>query len=234
MKKLISLALLLLSAVTLQSQQYKPMNQPYVDQRWYNFGFLVGLHTQDLSFTHAPVINGDADAIYVEQPGFSPGFSVGLLTNLRISDHFSFRISPTIHFGSKNVEFIDRQTSLVVETQDIRSTYLMVPFNVKYAGRRLNNVRPYLVTGLSMGFDLTRKKDQELLLKPMNTFLEFGAGFEFYFQYFKLIPEFKFCLGLSNVLEKSRPDLTNSDYERYTRGLDKIEARMLVFTLYFE
>lgn len=233
MKKFLLLTLLLVASAA-QAQQYKPMNQPYVDQRWYNFGFLVGLHTQDLSFTHAPSIANDANAVLVEQPGFSPGFSVGLLTNLRMNDHFSFRISPTIHFGNKNVEFIDRQSSQVIEKQDIKSTYLMAPFNIKYAGRRLNNVRPYLVTGLSLGFDLTRKKDQELLLKPMNTFWEIGAGFEFYFQYFKLIPEFKFCLGLGDVLEKNRPDLTNPELSRFTNSLDRIGARMLVFSLYFE
>ncbi|MGL5730732.1 MAG: porin family protein [Bacteroidales bacterium] len=210
------------------------MNQPFVDLRSYNFGFSIGMHTQDLHFTHQGINGGNTRIIYAEQPSFTPGFNVGLLANFRMNHYFSFRISPTLFFGSKTVQFIDYESSTYLEKQDIRSTYLLFPFNVKYHAFRFNNARPYLVGGISIGFDLTCKKDQPLLLKPMNAFLEFGVGCDFYFPYFKLIPELKFCLGLPDVLEKEREDLTNPDYAPYTKALDKVTSRLLVFSLYFE
>ena len=234
MKKIILLFILLTTALSSYSQEYKPMNQPYVDMRWYNFGFSIGMHTQDLNFTHNGILDENGRIIYAEQPSFSPGFNVGLLANFRLNHYFSFRISPTLFFGSKSVQFIEQGTSNILQEQDIRSTYLLFPFNIKYAARRLNNARPYLVTGLSAGFDLTRKKDLPVLLESFNTYLEFGFGCEFYFQYFKLIPEIKLCLGLGDVLVHKRTDLTNIDYLPYTNALDKATSRLLVFSLYFE
>lgn len=234
MKKIIFLFVLLMTVSSSYSQEYKPMNQPYVDMRWYNFGFSIGMHTQDLNFTHNGIQDENGRIIYAEQPSFSPGFNVGLLANFRLSHYFSFRVSPTLFFGSKTVQFIEQGTTNILQEQDIRSTYLLFPFNIKYAARRLNNARPYLVTGLSAGFDLTRKKDLPVLLESFNTYFEFGFGCEFYFQYFKLIPEIKVCLGLGDVLVHKRTDLTNLDYLPYTNALDKATSRLLVFSLYFE
>ncbi|MGL4779321.1 MAG: porin family protein [Bacteroidales bacterium] len=218
----------------LSAQKYRPMNQPYIDLRPYNLGFSLGMHTQDLHFTHTGIYDNSKKIIYAEQPSFTPGFNAGLLANFRMSHYFSFRFSPTLFFGSKTVQFIDYESSTYLEKQNIRSTYLLFPFNVKYHAFRFNNARPYLVGGISFGFDLTRKKDQPLLLKPMNSYLEFGVGCDFYFPYFKLIPEIKFCLGLSDVLDKERKDLTNLDYAPYTKALNKVTSRLLVFSLYFE
>lgn len=234
MKKIRLILFLFTAAISSFSQEYKPMNQPYVDMRWYNFGFSIGMHTQDLNFSHNGVIDEKGRVIYAEQPSFSPGFNVGLLANFRISEYFSFRISPTLLFGSKNIQFIEQGTTNILQEQEIRSTYLLCPFNIKYAARRLNNSRPYLMTGLSFGFDLTRKKDMPVLLDSFNSYLEFGFGCEFYFQYFKLIPELKICLGLGDVLQHKRPDLTNMDWLPYTNALDKATSRLLVFSVYFE
>ncbi|MGL5318053.1 MAG: porin family protein [Bacteroidales bacterium] len=234
MKKIKSILFLLLISLPLFCQEYKPMNQPYIDMRWYNFGFSIGMHTQDLNFSHNGIMDEHGRTIYAEQPSFSPGFNVGLLANFRISEHVSFRISPTLLFGSKNIQFIDYGTNTMLEEQDIRSTYLLCPFNLKYAAKRLNNARPYLMTGLSFGFDLTPKKDQPLLLKGFNSYLEFGFGCEFYFQYFKLIPELKVCLGMGDVLQHKRTDLTNLEWLPYTKAIDKATSRLLVFSVYFE
>lgn len=234
LKKLVIFLPFLFFSYCLSAQIYKPMNQPFVDLRPYNFGFSIGMHTQDLEFSHTDVYDDKTRLIYAEQPSFTPGFNVGLLASFRMSHYFSFRVSPTLFFGSKTVQFIDYESSEYLMKQDIRSTYLLFPFNIKYHAFRFNNVRPYIVGGISFGFDLTRKKDQPLLLKPMNSYLEFGVGCDFYFPYFKLIPEIKFCLGLSDMLDKERKDLTNLDYAPYTKALNKVTSRLLVFSLYFE
>ena len=64
--------------------------------------------------------------------------------------------------------------------------------------------------------------------------IEVGLGCDFYLPYFKLIPELKFCFGLSNVIDKDRKDLNDKTLLKYTDAVDKISSKMVVLTLYFE
>ena len=64
--------------------------------------------------------------------------------------------------------------------------------------------------------------------------IEVGFGCDFYLPYFKLIPELKFCFGLSNVIDKDRKDLNDKTLLKYTDAVDKITSKMVVLTLYFE
>lgn len=62
-----------------------------------------------------------------------------------------------------------------------------------------------------------------------------GLGCDFYLPYFKLNPEIRFCLGLTDVLQRRRPDLAD-DPQRMdiTRSLLKARSKMIVLTFYFE
>jgi len=82
--------------------------------------------------------------------------------------------------------------------------------------------------------DLTSKKHALLATKPLNVALEFGLGVDIYLPFFKLIPELKFCLGLSNILKKDRDDLTDSTQLIFTEGVDKAKMNMVVLSFYFE
>ena len=53
--------------------------------------------------------------------------------------------------------------------------------------------------------------------------------------FFKLIPELKFCFGLTDVLDHNRPDLADEpDKMKYTQSLTKAVSQMVVLTFYFE
>lgn len=64
--------------------------------------------------------------------------------------------------------------------------------------------------------------------------LEAGMGCDVYLPFFKLIPELKFCFGLTNVLQKNRKDLTDSSQLIYTQSVDKATIGMVVLSFYFE
>ena len=112
--------------------------------------------------------------------------------------------------------------------------YAAATMYVKYAAQRFNNYRPYVLAGIAPMVDLTVRKQKELLTHRFDLAFEMGFGCDFYLPFFKLIPELKFCFGLTNLLVKERGDLIDKNLLKYTQSLDDVTSRMLVLTLYFE
>lgn len=219
------------------AQERKVQNRPYIDMRQWHYGFLFGLHVQDLEFTNNAYVHtledGTQESWFTDVAAYNPGFSVGVLGELYLTEHLALRFIPTMHFGDKMVYFRE-QLSGTVEKQNVKSTYFSVPVNVKYAAQRFNNYRPYVVAGLAPMLDLTVKKQKALLTQRFDLALELGFGCDFYLPFFKLIPELKFCFGLTNLLVKDRSDLIDKNLLKYTQSLDGASSRMVVLTFYFE
>ena len=221
----------------IHAQERKIQNRPYLDDRVWHYGFLVGLNIQDLAIANngLPYINsnGVAEYWYADVPEYTPGFSVGILGELKANDWMSVRMIPTMHFGDKKVVFKEQRSGNVVE-QYIKSTYLSIPVDLKINAARFNNYRPYVVTGLAPTFDLTVKKGKELLVKPSDVMFEVGMGLDLYYPFFKMIPELKFCFGLNSIIDRYRTDLTDPSLLKYSRSVDDLHNGMIVITLYFE
>lgn len=219
------------------AQERKVQNRPYIDMRRWHYGFLFGLHMQDLEFTNNGYVHtlddGSQESWFADVAAYNPGFSVGVLGELRLTEYVSLRFVPTMHFGDKMVCFREQNSGAEVK-QNIKSTYLSVPVDVKYAAQRFNNYRPYVIAGLAPMADLTVKKQKELLTRRFDLAFEVGFGCDFYLPFFKLIPEVKFCFGLADLLVKDRSDLIDKNLLKYTLSLDGASSRMMVFTLYFE
>jgi hypothetical protein len=223
----------------ISAQNFMDQNQPMVDFKRLHFGYLVGLNSQDLHFSHTG-IDQNGNKIYSEIPSYSPGFTVGLVGDLALTQYFNLRTVPSLHFGSKDIVY-NNQTGVNIGKETIKSNYLMVPLELKYSSLRLNNSRPYLIFGGAAAYDLASKKDPEDLirLKKLNYFLEIGVGCDLYFEYFKLNPELKICIGLNNVLDKDRPELFDDKGNalpnlQYTNALSKVTSNMIVLSFFFE
>jgi hypothetical protein len=214
--------------------QSKVQYLQYEDLKPYHFGFLIGLNTQDLIFQHSGTPDANGNRWYANVPSYTPGFSVGIIGDLRLADFMSLRLTPTIHFGSKDVAIISDATDATIEKEAIRSNYIMIPLNLRYRGARSNNFRPYLTSGFSVGIDMGRNKQEPILLTPINLYWEIGTGCDFYLPYFRLVPELKFCLGLGDILVHNRSDEESDAYLKYTNAFDKVTSRLLVFSLQFE
>ena len=235
--RLMAMAVMLCGAHQLGAQERKVQNRPYIDMRRWHYGFLVGTHFQDIEFTNNASIHtteeGTQEAWFADVASYTPGFSVGVLGELRMTEHVALRFVPTMHFGDKAVTFREQQSG-TMEWQAIKSTYLTVPVEVKYSAQRFNNYRPYVLAGLAPMLDLTVKRQRALLVQRADVAVEVGLGCDFYLPFFKLIPELKFCFGLSDILVKDRSDLTDKNLLKYTQALDKATSRMMVLTFYFE
>lgn len=171
---------------------------------------------------------------------WNPGFSVGVLADLRINRHFSLRVLPTMHFGQKHLVFrnlneLNEYGQPTFETQDLKNTYISVPVDLKFAAERFNNYRPYVVAGVNPMLNLSGKDQDYVQLKGHDLMLEVGLGCDFYLPFFKLIPELKFCYGLTNALDKNHIDeLRDVNKLPYARSISDVRTKMIVLTFYFE
>lgn len=212
----------------------KVINRPYADQRPWHLGFSVGLFASDLMFTHNGLVTESGEQWRLDQPNYQPGFCVNGLFNLRLNDYFSVRFTPGMYFGSRDISMLDVNNG-GKERQNIKSTYVVLPVDLKYSAMRWRNARPYLVAGVLPAIDVSKKRSDILQLKSGDMMLSVGFGFDFYLPYFKFSPELKFCFGLTDVLQHERPDLAdNPDKFKYTQSLSKAVSKMFVLTFYFE
>lgn len=233
MKRIFIILLSFVFSLGVNAQIKKIQNRPYIDQRRLHYGFLIGLHTQDLKFENNGYITKDGESWFVDVASYSPGFSVGVLGELYLTKDLALRLIPTLHFGDKTVIFKE-QNSKEETRQQIKSTYLSLPFDLKFSAERFNNYRPYVMAGVNPMADLSIKKNGVLLLKSADCYIEAGLGCDFYLPFFKLIPELKFCFGLSNLLKTDRSDLNDKTLLKYTQSVNQINSRMIVLSFYFE
>lgn len=209
-------------------------NLPYADGKAWHLGFSVGMHVQDISITHNGFVTDEGKTWFVEQPSYSPGFCVNGLVDFRLNDFFNIRLSPGLWFGSRNVKMVDLSMGGEA-SQNIKSTFVVLPIDLKFSALRYRNSRPYISTGLMGAIDVSKKQRDYIKFKPTDLYLTFGLGCDFYLPFFKFLPEIKFCLGMTDILDHKRPDLQDDPGRmEITRSLRKVKSKMFVFTFYFE
>ena len=233
MKRAITYILLLLLPLFAVAQERKVQNKPYIDFRRLHYGFFIGVHAQDMEFANNGFVTENGETWYADIANYNPGFSVGVLADLRLNTYMSLRAIPTMHFGQNTVRFRE-QNSGETSKQSLKTTYIAVPVHVKFAAERFNNYRPYVTAGVSPMWNLTVKKQQQLLLKKFDFMIEVGFGCDFYLPFFKLIPELKFSFSPLDVLKKERNDLLDANYLKFTKSVDGVTSKMITLSLYFE
>ncbi len=221
----------------------KILNRQYADMKKLHFGFSVGMNFQDINITNNGFISEDGEQWWADVPQHSPGFCVNVLADWRLGKHFNLRVSPGMYFGNKVIQY---RNSLGVadevadnthlrQSQNLKSTYLVLPIDLKISSLRYHNVRPYVTTGIMPVWDLSKASTDQLRVKKQDVMLTVGMGLDVYLPFFKFCPEVKFCFGLRSIFDKNRPDLQdNPETMRFTNSVDKIQNNMVVLTFNFE
>ena len=131
------LVLALLACAPIEAQKRKVQNRPYLDLRRLHYGFLFGLNIQDLELQNNGFVDPESgEQWYADVDNYNPGFSVGVLGELRLNSHLALRVSPTMHFGQKHVLFHE-QLSGRDSTQNLKSSYISLPVDLKIAIQQL-------------------------------------------------------------------------------------------------
>lgn len=242
------LMMMLVVATVAAAQQRKVQNKPYIDLRPLHFGIHIGLNMQDVELRNVGpqfiMMSEDEESVertvLCDADTWNPGFSVGVVADMRLSQHFSLRFVPTMHFGSKHLVFRDLQDLNDAgqpreTTQDMKNTYIAVPVDLKFSAQRFNNYRPYMMAGVSPMLNLTAKDQDYIHLKRFDAMAEVGFGCDYYLPFFKLIPELKFCFSLADVFDKKHAnELTDINKQVFARSVNIAMSKMIVLTLYFE
>ena len=113
MKKISLIIISMIIAMTnAMAQERTVENRPYTDLRPFHFGVLVGSHLQDLELQNVgpyTIVNEDGTQndvfISADQDRFDAGFNVGVLGELRLTQHLQFRVAPAMYFGSRRLMF---------------------------------------------------------------------------------------------------------------------------------
>src|SRR6056297_3985911 len=182
------------------------LNYQEVDYKKIHFGFTVGFNTMDFKLTPTMNTYGVDEAMLVpEINNLTPGFHVAVISSLRLNEYFDLRFLPGISLGQRNILFYDENNQIDSEMK-IESTFIDIPFVIKYKATRINNTRPYLIGGINIRRDMARNKefnedeDIYIKLKPLDFYYEIGFGFDFYLAYFKFSTEIKYSVGTLNVV----------------------------------
>ena len=247
MKRTLLMFTLCLTALMAMAQERKVQNKPYTDLRPLHLGILVGMNLQDIELENVgpqSILQEDGtmktQTIVCDDDKWNAGFSVGVLADLRISQHLNLRFTPTMHFGAKHLTFYN-MTELTAEgrltelTQDMKTTYMSFPLDLKFSAERWNNYRPYIIAGVNQLVNLTSKNQDYLQLKRADTMIEVGLGCDLYLPFFKLIPELKFCYSLTNAIDWRHADeLQDTNKRMYANAVKSAQTKMFVLTFYFE
>ncbi len=227
------LALVGLPAMTAVAQKQKIKNLPYYDQRLLHWGFSFGFSMPTISIAHSG--SEAAEGWWATCPRVNPSFQVGLMGDLAITEHLNFRATPFLYFQERKVRF-ERQTLEGRERTDqqLKTTYIEIPLTFKISTRRINNYRPYMVAGAHFDMDIAKAKETPIVFNRFDFGIHIGMGCDFYLPFFKLAPEFRFNLGLLDMIDHKREDLQDKTMMPYTEALKSARNTGLSFILWFE
>jgi hypothetical protein len=235
LRKQVILLLFILLCCTQSLFAQKEIFRRNHDDLVYYFGLTLGYN---YSFLH---IDKSAnfltnDSIMSVDPGSSGGIAMGLMATARLTDHWQVRANPQLIIGgSKYIAYTLSKSKAgepLFQNQTLPSTIVSFPFQLKFNSDRIGNFRTYLLGGIKFDTDLssnsTARNSEELVKLKKNDFgFEFGMGFNFYLPFVTISPEIKISNGLSNIHQLD-PTL------KYSNVLDKIQSRMVVFSIHFE
>lgn len=219
---------------TAYGQERVLQHRPYIDLRKFHYGFFVGGHGQSIKLTTNGFIQSSTGRQwFAVNDRYDLGFQVGVLGEWRLTSHFALRLSPSIYFGNNHIVFRDQPTGDQL-IQNMKTSLVTLPIEVKVSAPRFNNYRPYVIGGIMPSYDLTRRQQDRLYTKPFNTYITIGAGCDFYLPFFKCIPELKFAFGLRDILERNRTTLIDQSQLIFTESIDRASSSLVMLTLYFE
>ena len=206
------------------------MNMAEHDQKPYYFGLTFGVNFSSYHITYTEAF-ANMDTFRRIQPTYGPGFSLGLMGNLRLSKRIDLRFIPSLTFAEKRLSFNTPERDSI-ENRTVESIYLHLPLQLKFKSDRLKNFRFYGMIGAKFDYDLaanarSRKTDEFLKVKPADAGAEIGVGFEFYYPNFIFSPEIKVSQGFMNQIYRDvNLPLTNA--------IDQITTRMIVISIHIE
>jgi len=240
MKKGIITLLAVLFVATSFAQIPRQKNLQHYDKKKLLFGFTLGLNSTDFYMRNSDDFFNEIGIgnVYSIDNAQNVGFQLGPISEVRLGEYFNLRFLINLSFSQRNLSYTvleDTAAGLPIfesHTMVLPSTFIEFPLLLKYKAKRINNFRPYLITGLSPKLDLASKKKikaeemPKIRLSQFDVYYEVGGGIDLYTQYFRFSTELKFAAGMLNM---AVPDQTV-----YTESLKYLKSNMLILSFHFQ
>ena len=180
-------------------------NLPTFDDPKIHYGFYLGINQNDFKVNYRPS-NFPYTVVEIKP---TLGFNVGLIADFRVHKNVNLRFEPGLISNSKTIYF-NNSPSLSTERDSIReigSTYLHLPLVLKLSSDRWNNVRPYVLAGVSYDHNFSSNQENsddnfsgEFRMKTSNFMYELGVGVDIYLSFFKFSPSIRGVFAMNREL----------------------------------
>jgi hypothetical protein len=240
------------------SQSKQVPNKPDYDNSPYHFGFLLGINDMFFTLKTTPGyqdkfyynndsvrsipdgdLNSDSAKLYNVEATPTFGFVIGIIGNLRLGEYFDMRFTPSLTFGERNLYYTLKNyyksdtPEMLYVTKNIQSTFVDFPLWVRFKGKRIHNVRPYIMAGAKYSMDLAsnakKKVDNSsayVFINRKDIYALGGVGFDFYTAYFKFGTEISMSYGLFDILKR--------DGTIYTDAISRMSSKVFQISFTFE
>lgn len=225
---------LFLSCIFMQAkgQRIIVQNLDKYDKQWIHFGFMLGINSTDFKVTRSDDFYKQDSAVVVTPIG-RPGFNLGIISDLHLTDNLNLRFVPALAFSQRDLEYQmvypGKQSEVILKK--VESTFLEFPLEIKFKSNRINNYRIYVSGGAKFMLDMVSQakveNDEQLVkLKRQDYGYTIGFGMDFYMPLFKFAPEIKMFQGIPNLLV--------TDPAVFSTSLKSLKSRIFTVSLTFE
>ena len=233
MKRLIYLLLFFLSFQTFSQTKGIFSKDPIINlenwdkQRVY-WGYFLGFNSYDFKVDY---LNPPSKNIAIKTV---TGFNVGLVGDLRLQEYINLRFEPGMYYTERDLTYsgFTKQTDA---ERPVKSTYLHFPLLLKFSSKRVGNVRPYLVGGVSTTLNLSSNAktvddnyQQRFRVKSWTNNYEVGFGIDLYLEYFKFSPSIRGVFGMNDELIRD-----NNPNSPWTGNIQSMKTRAVFINFTF-
>lgn len=192
------------------------------------FGITLAYNMSHYKIVHSPdfIYN---DSILQVNSRRGPGFNLGIISNLRLSEYFDIRFIPSLVFADKRLIFTQLNREIVKTTESICTDF---PLSIRFKSQPWKDMKVYVLSGMKYSLDLAsnakaRKAFDQIKIKRHDISYEYGVGLQFFFPLFIFSPEVKFSNGILNVHQPDRNLI-------YSNMLEKLQIRTITISIHFE
>ena len=237
MKRIIGICIIYLISTSAEAQLFtkeRVLNNENFDKPRLSYGYYLGLNSYDFNIDYKSNLK-DIQVIK------STGFNVGLVGNIRINDFFDLRLEPGLVMSNRTLSYSETYfEGLIFDESDtereIRSTYIHIPLLLKISTKRINNIKPFIVAGVSTALNLSSNQDNpddnsqgNFRLKKNNIFYEMGIGIDIYLTWFKFTPSIR---GVFSIIDEHVKDFDSNS--PWTRNISKMQTRGVFVNFTFQ
>jgi hypothetical protein len=211
------------------AQSGERMNNAEHESAPYYFGITFGTNFAQYKVTPSSYFVAN-DTIKNITPLWKPGFLIGIMGNLRISNFIDIRTIPTFMIREKGLTFTSYDNKSI--TNSFESVMFTMPLEAKFKSDRQENFRFYVCAGGKFDFDFnanakSKRKDDIIKVKSFDYGYNLGLGFEFYYPNFIFSPEIKISNGLGDILQRNDDEPTN-------KAIGSLTTRMILISFHIQ